>query len=307
MTFNFRRILIGVAVAIALILILARIGGSKLSDFSDVSYAMVASSVLFLMFTLVLRAFNFRTIAKQAEPKPIRNWIAVTVRHQFLFSLFPSGLGDIGFPVLARRHVGISISEGTAVIATVRARDLCVLCAMGAMGLAATNYLPWLFAPIGISALAACLVAERLIAPIAALFRRLGRGHFVPAESALVSNRDQLARTALSIASWITAAIALWFAYASAGVILGPPSVCVLIAGLNFVGLIAISIGGLGVAEVGSAGILAFLGFSVDMAARLSLVARPLVLFSVLVACSLLWVILKVTGSGSRIKKALSN
>ena len=63
----------------------------------------------------------------------------------------------------------------------------------------------------------------------------------------------------------------------------------VMLAGLNAIGMVAISVGGLGIAEVGSAGILAVLGTPLDQAAHLSLIARPVLLFSMLSACVVLW------------------
>ncbi|WP_299191559.1 lysylphosphatidylglycerol synthase transmembrane domain-containing protein [uncultured Litoreibacter sp.] len=292
MTFSRNRILLGVVVAVILVAILAKFADLRWADFARVSPHYVALSVLFSMLTLALRALNYRVIAALPEPRPLGAWIDLSLRHQFLFTAVPSGLGDIGFPVLAKRFVGTDIAKGAGIIGMARLRDLLVLPGLGCLGLAVGGHMTPLIGVLGAALIGGGLMAEQLVAPLRALLRRFGLSG--PNLSGPTAFQAQLHRTTLTLASWGAAGAALWCAYAAAGATFPVGDVFIMLAGLNLIGVLAISVGGLGVAEAGSTGVLAFLGYTLEKAAQLSLVARPILLVSVLLSCVLWWGIRKL-------------
>ncbi len=295
MTFDLKRIALGVAVAALLMAVLAKLSGVGLSDFANISPAYAVMALLFSMATIALRAANYRAIGNQYVAASLRGWLQVSLRHQFLFTAVPSGLGDIGFPVLARQYVGLDLKQGAATIAMARLRDLCFLPALGCGGLAVLGYAPVLSSLAALALGAAGLMAEQLVGLLRRSFQRL-RAKVPPSQDVGQQTfTSQLIRSALTIGSWTSAALALWCAYASAGFVLDPAASFVMLAGLNAIGIIAISVGGLGVAEAGSTGVLTFLAVPLEQAAQVSLVARPVFLVAVLAACAVLWAASRLT------------
>lgn len=288
MQFNTKRIGLGVALAALLMVLLARFADLNWTDFAAISPGYVMAAIAACMLTVALRALNYRVIAAQPKPKPLRAWIDLSLRHQFLFTAVPSGLGDIGFPVLAKRYVGTDIAQGAAIIGMARLRDLFLLPALGAVGLVATQIAPPAFLLLAAALGAGGVFAEQMAAPLGRLLRRLNISK-APPNSGKIALKTQLIRTGCTLASWLTAGLALYCAYRAAGFTMAAPQVFVMLAGLNLIGVLAISVGGLGVAEAGSTGVLILLGLPAQEAAQLSLVARPVLLLSILSACILWW------------------
>lgn len=294
---DWRKVGAGAVLAGVLLFVLARISGFGLSDLQGLSYRFALFSVAFSMLTLWLRALNYRLIAGDVVAGTIGNWLDTGLRHQALFTLIPSGLGDLGFPFLAWRHAGVEPARGFAIIGMARLRDLLVLGALAALGLVLSER------SVGLASLAILLLyvaaykAEDLAAPLGALLTRVGINRFRGCGMAQSPNfKARIQRTLCSTAIWLSATAALWCAYRTVGVPLNASEAMLLLAGLNLVGVVAITVGGLGIAEVGSAAVLVWVGFNLDEAVRLSLVARPVLLCSVLISC-LLWWVLRLNGS----------
>lgn len=289
MRIDLRKIGLGAGLAVLLVLVLLNFADITFADFLDVSPGHVGLALLASTVTIVLRAANYREIATNGRPAPFRPWLQVSLQHQFLFTSVPSGLGDVGFPILAKKHLGLDLKTGAATIAVARLRDLCFLPALGCLGVYALDIAPQLsLAGAMIFGLGGLFLEQILSVTMRHIgklpFRRLAdiRPRKIPVHS-------QFRRCLYSLSSWISAATALWSAYMAAGLDLSPPSCFVMLAGLNAVGVLAVSVGGLGVAEAGSTGILSFLGIPLAEAAKISLIARPLLLLSVLAACGALW------------------
>src|SRR5262249_38750053 len=62
-------------------------------------------------------------------------WLRLSVLHQAAFMLLPSGFGDLGFPILARRTVGLSTACAARTVLIYRLQDVWVLLVMGVLGL----------------------------------------------------------------------------------------------------------------------------------------------------------------------------
>ena len=85
---------------------------------------------------LVIRGALLRHLSPDRDGTSPWNWIVLAGRHQFIFILSPSGSGDLAFPVLAKRIVGLDLAPATGLIAAVRLRDICAVLGLGCAGLA---------------------------------------------------------------------------------------------------------------------------------------------------------------------------
>ncbi len=286
------RIALRVGVAVTLIMLLIQLSGVELSRFQQVSPRHIALTLLFSILTLLLRAANFRLIAGSDAHSSFGNWMSLTASHQVLFSAVPSGLGDLSFPHLARAKPGLPLLAAARLIALSRARDALSLLALAAFGLALEGRMPpWCALFSGIF-LALSLQLEPLIARLLRVLPQNTRlatrlSQTVAPESLAPGWHCRITRSFGSLAIWLSAAAAVGASFAAAATVLAPGDVFVMIAGLNVVGLLAVSIAGLGIAEAGAAAILIWLGWSPDGAATAALIGRPLLLVCVLLACAL--------------------
>lgn len=290
---KFGQIALRAGVAIALIALLVQISGVELARFRDVSGHLIAVTIGLSVLTLMLRALNFRLIAGSAARSELMGWMSLTANHQVLFSAIPSGLGDLSFPHLARAKTGLPLVHGARLIAVSRARDALTLLALAIIGLVVEGRSPiWLFAFSGL-----CLTSSYHLETFAHRLRHLlpQAGPVAQKLSALTQGstvhltaRDRLLRVGGNLAIWLSATAAVGTAFASAGAALSPGDVLVLIAGLNVVGLFAVSIAGIGIAEAGAAGILIWLGWTTEPAIATALIGRPILLISVMAASGLI-------------------
>ncbi|MEM9585438.1 MAG: lysylphosphatidylglycerol synthase transmembrane domain-containing protein [Pseudomonadota bacterium] len=264
-----------------------------MSPWQGVEVEFVAA-LCFCILAICLRAANYRSIANDLRPVPLRAWMQVSLRHQFLFTAIPSGLGDIGFPVIARHHLGLDLKRGAVIILMARLRDLFVLPALGCFALAMLGVWPVLLTVLGIVLGLLALFLEQSAGTLILALRQMG---LKVSGLGLISQPSwpvQLKRFAFSLGSWSSAACAVWFAYTAAGFQMEPMTSFVLLTGLNAIGVVAISVGGLGIAEAGSTGILTLLGTPLEQAAQISLVARPVLLIATLTACVTHWLCLRI-------------
>jgi uncharacterized membrane protein YbhN (UPF0104 family) len=148
-----------------------------------------------------------------------------------------------------------------------------------------------LFAAVSVIAL--CFM-EELAASMLRFIRQLipsGRiADFVTRCAAIPANanRERLTKLWLVIAIWTCSAFSVASAFAAVGRPLSPAETVLLLAALNASGAVAFTIGGIGVAEVGAAGMLILLGDSPETAAAVTLIARPLLLLSAVAASAML-------------------
>lgn len=294
MTSRWRRVAVAAVVSAILLLILWRASSFDVRTFETVSLAHAALATFTGLVTIYLRSLNYRLIAKPEAVISVRRWLDVGVRHQLLFTLVPSGFGDVSFPLLAKKHAGAPYPMAVAVIALARLRDLFVLGALATIGLALVGHMRSLSIFAVIALLLAGYHVEYMIEP---LTRLLGKFGYLKAwkegSQAIISPAVQRGRRmGMSIAVWLMASISVWLAYRSANVYLSIGETFCLVAALNIAGLISITVGGLGVSETGSTAALLLFGMQLDEAIRISLTARPILLLSVLCACLTGWLII---------------
>lgn len=260
---------------------------------------------------LAARGFRLRLLAPSDHPTVgALGWLRLSAAHQAVFTLLPSGTGDAGFPMLARRMAGLDLPTAVRAILHYRLQDLWVLAMLAGAGLAliALGERAGVGVTIAIGATAAAGLAlssdlsRRSALLLARLLRPMvGRGGSAWRRSlgqSLTRVIDELGerpadgrgfRGALGATlSWTLAALALWILFAMVGVRLDPAQALVIAAGLNIAGALAsFTVAGLGVSEGGLAAILMLLGFDGAQAIATALVVRPLLLINAVLACAI--------------------
>lgn len=258
---------------------------------------------------LAAQAWRLRTLSADAGTGPLSAWLRLAAAHQAIFTLLPSGAGDLGYPLLAGRYVGMKIGPSLRVLLIYRLQDLTALLAFAAGGLL-LNDRDLLEAPraavVALAAIGGLLVATdvarlatvvagRVIATTGSVssrptFARLQRAcsEAIEAFAAPLPLAARLASSASCLIAWSAVTASLWVLFAMVGIRLGLGEVMLVIGGLNLVGALAsFTVGGLGVSEGGLAMVLVSLGYPATEAATVALVVRPLVLINVLVVCAL--------------------
>lgn len=270
-------------------------------------YALPA--LLFFSANVLVRAGRLRLLAGPAAAGARRSsWVLLSARHQLVFTLLPSGLGDTGYPVLAGRLVGSDVATAIRVILTYRSQDLFALGLVGAAGLALHSMDLGLSRPAALLLLGASGVllygsADLVQAAARLALRALSRacaGRGVPdrIEAFLVTLAGtvrppsrfggRFAAAVLAVLSWALAAAAVWCAFAMTGTALDAGATMIVIAGLNLVGMFAaFTVGGLGFGEGGLAVLLLALGFAAQPAIAIALLVRPSILAMAVSSCLL--------------------
>lgn len=268
------------AVSLALLVLVLWLAGFGNVDLSAIRPLYLVPTLTAYLLVLVLRGAIFRNLARHAAPKSLGWWVLLAARHQFVFIVSPSGTGDIAFPVLAERMVGLGKGAGTKVIAETRIRDIAVVLGLGCIGLALTGHAPVWVGLGAVLAAAGVIWSDASIQLFGALLSKLRpkRAAFAPRTKVSVPNR--LIAALLSLTLWLVATGGIMGGFAAAGAPLSAAEALVMLAGLNVAGAFAMSVAGLGVAEVGAAGVLTFLGVPLSAAAGIALVARPILLGS---------------------------
>ncbi|MTI05382.1 flippase-like domain-containing protein [Roseibium denhamense] len=263
-------------------------------DFSHLDPLLITALFTIYVVLTVCRGLLLRALAPIEKHLSVGTWFKLAARHQILFTLVPSGAGDIGFPHLLKKMAGLPIATGVRIIAQVRMRDAAVLGSLGLLGLISQGFNPFL----GSLGLAITAVALWFIDDIAAFGLKTAaslspNGKVAAFLQTALSQKaphraHRLLCTLLSIVIWTVAASGVGLAFYSAGHPLSVSECMLVLALLNVIGAVAVSIGGLGVAEAGVAGALIAMGTQPQEAAAVAIVVRPLMLFTLLCASAVL-------------------
>lgn len=284
----------------AMLLMLIKLADLDWRDFSKINVADFALVVVFHVLALVSRGWLMSQLSQESGEGSgrILAWVHLAARHQFIFTVLPTGLGDLLFPALAKRLVGRSAAEAFSVIAQVRSRDLIVLVtlALGGGLLVAGKF--WAASAVAALALTALFCADKLFRLSLRLVRKPlpdGKLARILETVALPGPLQPLTRLRLTVASiliWAFATCSVVAAFETIGEPVSAGVAMLFLAGINFFGALAISIGGLGVSETGGAAALMLADRSLKNASALSLLTRPLLLVSMLSASLLIDLIL---------------
>jgi uncharacterized membrane protein YbhN (UPF0104 family) len=290
-----RRSALALAVSAALLALVLWVADVGAIDPSTIHPLLLLPAVAAYIAVLVLRGAQLRLLALPTGAG-LGRWVALAGRHQLVFILSPSGAGDLAFPLLAGRMVGLGVGPAAALIAEARLRDICAVLGLGCAGLAGTGHLPVLAGAGTVLCFAALYFSDVTVVLAGRLLRRIRKT--LPPEQGAAPNRPPAAL--LTLLLWLTASGGIMAGFAAAGHPLGPFEAWVMMAGLNVAGALALSLAGLGVAEAGAAGVLVFLGMPLAEAAAVAIVARPLLLLSNAAASGLIEAAARLTGPAPR-------
>ncbi len=275
-----RRALSAIAVSLVLLAVVLWVADIGAIDLTRMRPGLLIPALAAYIIVLVLRGALLRQLAPESDKPGLWQWVALAGRHQFIFILSPSGSGDLAFPVLARRMVGLDLAPATGLIAGARLRDICAILGLGCAGLAGIGYLPAITGALAIVFGALLYFSNIATALIGGLIRRIRKTSAMVEGNAPQHTQSRLPAALLTLALWLVASGGVTFGFAAAGNPLSLFEAWVMIAGLNLAGAVAVSLAGIGVAEAGATGVLVFLGLPLAEAASIAVVARPLLLLS---------------------------
>ena len=268
------------------------------SHLTGVRVPFLLAAVLSFLCLLLTRALRLRRmLSDELGALPLDACLRVTSLHQLAFALLPSGLGDVTFPALVRRFLGGSLSRSAPALVLMRTQDLVVLTVFAVTGFGGAVVASGIGVPamLGAAALGGLLLygSDRFIhALVVALHWVLRQLHWSAeirlqrlvrsietARAWVTSLGEPSLRLSLSFwcaTSWCLSTLTLWLLFQAYCAPVSLPEALFLIAGLNVVGAIAIvSVGKLGVSELGLASLLVLLGADFEEAGALALSVRP--------------------------------
>jgi uncharacterized protein (TIRG00374 family) len=235
-------------------------------------------------------------------------WLRLSVVHQAAFMVLPSGFGDLGFPMLAKRIVGVAGTRAARTVLIYRLQDAWVLLMIGILGVTLMSVqidrqpvlvvaivlltgagLVWSadlarWAAIAIARMLSCLVLVLKNQRFARIYQSLT--DFAESVAQPIATRHRLLTALAAVGCWSAAAASAWVIFDMIGTGLEPVEILVIVAGLNLAGAFAsFTIAGFGISEGGLAGALLLLGYGAAEAVAIALVARPLLLINALFVC----------------------
>lgn len=316
---SWRRWLLALAFSAVALVILLRAAdlGALTAAWARISWwPFLLVGALFFV-NLAAQAWRLRILAGITGAGPYTAWLRLAAMHQLLFALLPSGAGDLGYPILASRYVGMKVGPALRVVMVYRLQDLTALLAFAAGGLL-LNERTLLATPVAIG-VAVVAMAGLLVAIDIARFAALLAGAVLAAAGGSISRRPWLARlhracseaieafgaplpfaarlatSACCLFAWCAVTASVWVLFAMIDIRLGLGEAMLVIGGLNLVGALAsFTVAGLGVTEGGLAIVLVALGYSTTGAATAALIVRPLVLLNMLGVCALVEIVLRL-------------
>lgn len=300
------RWLLALVLSIAFLSVLFRIADIGAVDFSGFQPTNFLIISVAYAAGLIGRASLIRMTVSGGLKISLWDWMGLTGRHQFLFTLAPSGLGDLGFPGLAERVTGLGGDKTVPALLAVRTRDALILIAAALAGFGQFSGFPELFLILAI-----LVLATQFMVPFAPrLMPNSWRMHRLcpPFLRARDQNNDQAQAQAnifrsiflpaiVSIGIWSLSLFAIFMAFQAVSLSLSLLDLLLVLAVLNFVGAIGLTVGGLGVSEAGLAGAMILLGYEPMAAAATALSVRPLLLAGNLSAAAILYVPHRFKGS----------
>lgn len=289
-----RKLLVSVCVSGVFLALLFLVVDPAHFDLSRLQPNFLPYVVVSYGFCVVFRAASLRALAPVESRGRWPRWLRLATRHQVVFSLAPSGIGDIGFPLFARRYTEVATPDALRMIAGFRLRDAIIILYAVVIAYGLQRSQP-LIGVLGFAALLITLyrtdVVLRFLIRGAAMsmpWRNLSAylKTCVPAEEISCNARRE--RMYWPVLTWMSATAAVWSGFAAVGWPVSVGETLMILAVLNLIGALALSIAGLGVAEAGVAAALLGMGAEPLDAVAIALMVRPLLLVSMLTACAAL-------------------
>ena len=290
--------LISLAVSAGTIAILV-----KITDINLITERLQNANLFFIGLFIIMdfcvgfcRAVRLWFLLRITQTTSMISCLRLTLIHQAVFVIAPSGSGDLAFPVLGKMITKSSIKEAISVLISLRLQDLSIL--IGIAGFACF-YIFDLIPPKNDLILAIIWLTIGFILTLYAtkLNKQIGRllnftkkkfdilrkeapakGETVHVDATLSLNEIYLS-AAITLLSWVLTGVMVWSLFMGFNFELSWQMVFYIVAGLNLVGALAITtIGGLGITELGLAGLLITLSVPSSIAVPIAMVARPTLL-----------------------------
>jgi len=282
---------------VLLILVICVSATIRLFDWPMVAYALRHMDVCILLgggFPLLITIFAVRgwrwLIVLGIPPSRDRLWQSFCANGAAagLASLTPFQLGEIVKIRLIPDHHGSAWRLGVSGFFVERVLDLAGVLSVGLCGLAMHFAWPWL-APV---ALLLPLLGGLFLCLLSAHVRRLPE-RLQPYAEALRHVRRIVFASLLTIIIWLLYASLWWVAARSMHIQLGFSQVTLLLGGVMLVTVASMTPGGLGVSELGSRGILLWLGTSATDAETTAIALRLLTPLIALAGLACLLILLR--------------
>ena len=216
--------------------------------------------------------------------------------HHLYLIILPAKGGELIFPWLCHSILGSGRTLNLLALLIVRLFDFCFIFVFVAWGLFAALvpdaplYLNLLAIFLAIIFLLLGVRYEIVISGLLKLVSILKRqrrlrefftrihAQLLEAQSQLLSQRDgksQFSLLLLTLFSWLVSALGLWSLFKVFGHTVEPEIIIFLLGGVNIIAILGVfSIGGLGITELGLAGMLILIGFDVQTGLALGLGVR---------------------------------
>lgn len=289
-----RRLALAALVSAALLGLLFLVGKFRLPDLSRANLFWLLAVAAAYLLVVVGRGLSLRALAPKDQRRPLLQWLQLAGRHQVLFSTIPAGLGDAGFPILAKQIADIELPVAVRIIAQFRFRDILFVSTMGIFGLVLMG-LPGIYGLLSFALALPLLwfsddIANTLLKLVRSLLRKGGVLDFLQqaTDHPRPQIRDRLQRTAFALWVWTAAVAAVVSAFRALGFHLTIGEALLFIAAVNIAGAVSLSIGGLGVSEAGAAAALVAGGMPLQQATSLALVVRPTLMLTIVSVAFLL-------------------
>lgn len=265
-----------------------------LADRMEPLWLVPAGVLYFLAFWS--RGMRFRNLLERQNESGGLKYLHLSLMHHLYLIILPAKAGELVFPWLGHSILGSGRTLNLLALLIARFFDFCFIFVFISWGLFAA-LLP--DAPLYLN-LAASILAiifllfgirfQIVIAGLLKLASRLKRqrrlrelftrihSQLLEAQSLLLDQRDrksQLSFFLWTTLSWLVSALGFWCLFKVYGYSLEPGTTIFLLGGVNVIGIIGVfSIGGLGITELGLAGMLILIGFDVQTGIALGLGVR---------------------------------
>lgn len=284
-------VVVGASVSVSLMAAVYLASGGEFATVSVASAVWLVPMLAAHTLLVFARGRSFRLLSQCCEGRSTWEWIGLGGRHQAVFALLPSGTGDVVFPLLAQRMVGLEAARSVNLILQVRVRDGLILATIGLTALLSYGDLIAYTPILLVVSLATLWYSDDLIMMVLKpVLSRFGQHQAVVryanaiAQSYEHDPKRRASRVFWSSTVWICAITAVACACFAVNQSVHIREVLLIIVGINLAGALAPAIAGLGVSEVGATAALVLAGFSLEEAASVGLVVRPLLLASVVLA-----------------------
>ncbi len=290
MIINRRKLLLAGLISAGALALLLHLADFTFLDLERRNLPWLAGLLCAHLVMITGRGILLRTLAPRVDRAGQLCWVQLAARHQAVFTLAPSGFGDLGFPLLAKHITGLAGSTALRIIAQCRLRDTIALAAIGLLGVVLIGIPVGFGWPVILFTLPLIWFADELaviflrVVTLAVPKSRIATFLREAARQEDVSLRDRMVRTLLVALVWSAALAGVMAAFRVLGLPIGLGEAMLFIAAVNLAGALAISIAGLGVTEAGATAALVAVGIKLDEAASIALLVRPLLLVSVVLS-----------------------